>query len=199
MQAYQIPLSSSPPRKKPRISPASQEKLSADVLPRFSPYNRGRIAVFVDGQNLFHAAMQLGIEIDYIKLLRCLTADSRLLRSFFYTGYDTGHNKQQNFLHWLRRHGYRVVAKELTQFSDGSKKADMTVEIAIDMMTLVSRYNTAVLVSGDGDLAYAVDAVCYQGVRVEVVGLRSMTSDRLINFADSYIDLAEIGHQIHKS
>jgi len=50
-------------------------------------------------------------------------------------------------------------------------------------------YDTAVLVSGDGDLAYAVNAVSYQGVRVEVVSLRSMTSDSLFNVADRYIDL----------
>ncbi|NER00883.1 MAG: NYN domain-containing protein, partial [Cyanothece sp. SIO2G6] len=54
-------------------------------------------------------------------------------------------------------------------------------------------------VSGDGDLAYAVDAVSYQGVRVEVVSLRSMTSDSLINVADRYIDLDAIKEDIQKS
>lgn len=48
--------------------------------------NRGRVAIFIDGSNLFYAALQLGIEIDYTKLLCRLTAGSRLLRSFFYTG-----------------------------------------------------------------------------------------------------------------
>jgi len=49
-----------------------------------------------------------------------------------------------------------------------------------------------VLVSGDGDLAYAVNAVSYRGARVEVVSLRSMTSDSLINVSDRYIDLEGI-------
>jgi uncharacterized LabA/DUF88 family protein len=56
-----------------------------------------------------------------------------------------------------------------------------------------------VLVSGDGDLAYAVNAVSYQGVRVEVVSLRSMTSDQLINLADRYIDLESVKDQIKKT
>jgi len=99
----------------------------------------------------------------------------------------------------MRRNGYRVVTKELTQLPDGSKKADLDVEIAVDMMTLVGCYDTAILVSGDGDLAYAVNAVSYQGVRVEVVSLRSMTSDSLINYADSYIDLDTIKDDIQKS
>lgn len=160
--------------------------------------NRGRLAIFIDGSNLFYAALQLGVEIDYTKLLCHLTAGSRLLRSFFYTGVDRTNEKQQGFLLWMRRNGYRVIAKDLIQLPDGSKKANLDVEIAVDMMALVGSYDTAVLVSGDGDLAYAVDAVSYRGVRVEVVSLRSMTSDSLINVADRYIDLDAIKDDIQK-
>ena len=148
---------------------------------------------------MFYAALQLGIEIDYSKLLYRLTGGSRLLRSFFYTGVDRTNEKQQGFLLWMRRNGYRVIAKDLVQLPDGSKKANLDVEIAVDMMALVSAYDTAVLVSGDGDLAYAVDAVSYRGARVEVVSLRSMTSDSLINVADRYIDLDQIKEDIQKS
>ncbi len=161
--------------------------------------NRGRIAIFIDGSNLFYAALQLGIEIDYTKLLCRLTGGSRLLRSFFYTGVDPTNEKQQGFLLWMRRNGYRVITKELVQLPDGSKKANLDVEIAVDMISLVGCYDTAILVSGDGDLAYAVDAISYRGVRVEVVSLRSMTSDSLINVADRYIDLEGIKTEIQKS
>lgn len=161
--------------------------------------NRGRVAIFIDGSNLFYAAMQLGIEIDYTKLLCRLTAGSRLLRSFFYTGVDRANEKQQGFLLWMRRNGYRVIAKDLVQLPDGSKKANLDVEIAVDMMALVGSYDTAVLVSGDGDLAYAVDSVSYRGVRIEVVSLRAMTSDSLINVADRYIDLEHIKEDIQKN
>lgn len=161
--------------------------------------NRGRVAIFIDGSNLFYAALQLGIEIDYSKLLCHLTQGSRLFRSFFYTGVDPTNEKQQGFLLWMRRNGYRVVSKELVQLPDGSKKANLDVEIAVDMMALVGCYDTAILVSGDGDLAYAVDAVSYRGARVEVVSLRSMTSDSLINVADRYIDLESIREEIQKA
>ena len=73
--------------------------------------NRGRVAIFIDGSNLFYAALQLGIEIDYTKLLCRLTGGSRLLRSFFYTGVDRNNEKQQGFLLWMRRNGYRVISK----------------------------------------------------------------------------------------
>ncbi|NEO25894.1 MAG: NYN domain-containing protein, partial [Kamptonema sp. SIO4C4] len=161
--------------------------------------NRGRVAIFIDGSNLFYAALQLGLEIDYSKLLYRLTGGSRLLRAFFYTGVDRSNEKQQGFLLWMRRNGYRVIAKDLVQLPDGSKKANLDVEIAVDMMALVHAYDTAILVSGDGDLAYAVDAVSYRGARVEVVSLRAMTSDNLINVADRYIDLDQIKGDVQKS
>jgi len=170
-----------------------------EKIPVFNDLNRGRVAIFIDGSNLFYAALQLGIEINYTKLLRHLTSGAKLLRAFFYTGVDSANEKQNNFLLWMRRNGYRVVTKELIQFPDGSKKADMDVEIVVDMMTLVGHYDTAILVSGDGDLAYAVNAVSYHGVRVEVVSLRGMTSDSLINLADSYIDLNTIKDRIQKT
>jgi len=161
--------------------------------------NRNRVAIFIDGSNLFYAAMQLGIELDYTRLLSCLTANARLLRAFFYTGIDRANEKQQGFLLWMRRNGYRVVTKDLIQLPDGSKKANLDVEIAVDMLTLADHVDTAILVSGDGDLSYAVNAIAYRGVRVAVVSLRSMTSDSLINVADCYIDLETIKQTIQKS
>ena len=161
--------------------------------------NRGRIAIFIDGSNLFYAALQLGIEIDYTRLLSRLTSGSKLFRAFFYTGVDRANEKQQGFLLWMRRNGYRVIAKDLVQLPDGSKKANLDVEIAVDMLTLSDCYDTAVLVSGDGDLAYAVDAASYKGVRIEVISLRSMTSDTLINVSDRYIDLDIVKDDIRKS
>jgi uncharacterized LabA/DUF88 family protein len=164
----------------------------------FSNSNRSRVAIFIDGANLFHASLQLGLEIDYAKLLCCLTKNARLLRAFFYTGVERTNEKQQGFLLWMRRNGYRVVTKDLVQHPDGSKKANLDVEIAVDMINLAPYYDTAVLVSGDGDLAYAVNALSYQGVRVEIVSVRSMTSDSLIDVADDFIDIDTIKEHIQK-
>jgi uncharacterized LabA/DUF88 family protein len=160
--------------------------------------NRGRVAIFIDGSNLFYAALQLGIEIDYAKLLMLLSRGSKLLRAFFYTGVDRTNDKQQGFILWMRRNGYRLVTKDVVQFPDGSKKANLDVEIAVDMLNLAPYYDTAILVSGDGDLAYAVNTVSYKGVRVEVMSLRSMTSDSLINVADCFVDIDSIKQYIQK-
>ncbi|MBW4520519.1 MAG: NYN domain-containing protein [Scytolyngbya sp. HA4215-MV1] len=160
---------------------------------------RNRVVILIDGSNLFYAASNLGLEIDYLKLLRCLIKNRRLVRAYFYTGADRTNEKQQGFLHWMRRNGYRVVAKDLIQFPDGSRKANVGVEIAVDMMKLASYCDEIVLLSGDGNLAYAVNAIAYRGVQIEVVSLRSMTSDSLINVADRYIDLAMIKADVQRT
>jgi uncharacterized LabA/DUF88 family protein len=160
--------------------------------------HRGRVAVFIDGNNLFHAARFHNIDIDYNKLLRVLMGDGRLLRAFFYTGVDIGAERQQGFLLWMRRNGFRVVQKELKTFYDGTRKANLDVEIAVDMLSLAGRYDTAVLVSGDEDFVYAINAVAYKGCRVEVAGFRSNTAPRLIDVADFFVDLGDIADLIRK-
>ena len=159
---------------------------------------RGRVAVFIDGNNLFHAARFHNIDIDYNRLLQVLLGDGRLLRAFFYTGVDAGAERQQGFLLWMRRNGFRVVQKELKTFYDGTRKANLDVEIAVDMLSLAGKYDTAVLVSGDEDFVYAVNAVAYKGCRVEVAGFRSNTAPKLIDVADFFIDLGEIGDMVRK-
>jgi uncharacterized LabA/DUF88 family protein len=152
--------------------------------------HRGRVAVFIDGNNLFHAARFHNIDIDYNKLLRVLLGDGRLLRAFFYTGVDVGAERQQGFLLWMRRNGFRVIQKELKTFYDGTRKANLDVEIAVDMLSLAGRYDTAVLVSGN--------AVAYKGCRVEIAGFRSNTAPKLIDVSDYFIDLGEIADKVRK-
>jgi uncharacterized LabA/DUF88 family protein len=140
----------------------------------------------------------LGIEIDYVKLLCSLTKTSRLLRAFFYTGLDVGNERQQGFLLWMRRNGYRVFTKDMSVVVDNYKKPNLNVEIAVDMITLAPYYDTAILVSGDGDLSYAVNAVSSMGARVEVIGLQTTTSDYLIDVADEFTDFDSIKQHLKK-
>ncbi|MBD1855955.1 MULTISPECIES: NYN domain-containing protein [Leptolyngbya] len=157
-----------------------------------------RVVILIDGANLFYAAMQLGMEIDYTRLLQCLTGDRSLVRAYFYTGVDRANEKQQRFLLWMRHNGFRVVSKELIQHPDGSKKADLNIEIAVDMITLSQHCDTIILLSGTGDLTYAVDHVSYRGVKIEVVSLPTMTSDSLIHVSDHFIDLTHLKPNIEK-
>jgi uncharacterized LabA/DUF88 family protein len=163
-----------------------------------NPVSNERVVILIDGASLFYSASQLGIEIDYAKLLCCLTQQRRLVRAYFYTGVDSTNEKQQRFLLWMRRHGYRVVTKDLITHTDGSQKANLEVEMAIDMMTLAQYCDRIILLTGNGDLSYAVDKIAYQGIQVEIVGLASMTSNHLIDLADRFIDLTMLQDSIKK-
>lgn len=185
---------SSPSSSVPAASPTGDPLFASEN----HDWSSQRVVVLIDGSNLFYATSYLNLEIDYVKLLRFLVKNRRLVRAYFYTGVDRGNDKQQGFLHWMRRNGYRVVAKDLIQFPDGSKKANVQVEIAVDMMTLADYCDTMVLLSGDGALTYAANAVTYRGVQIELVSLRSMTSDSLINVADRYTDLDTIKTYIQR-
>ena len=157
-----------------------------------------RIAIFIDGSNLFYAASHLNIEVDYRRLLATLVRGRRLLRAYFYTGVDPQNEKQRGFLLWLNRHGHRVVSKELTYLPDGSRRANMHVEMAVDMMRIADHCSTLTLLGGDGNLTYALQVLSQRGTSIEVVSLQSMTSDSLIDLADSYTDLADLRNEIKR-
>jgi uncharacterized LabA/DUF88 family protein len=157
-----------------------------------------RVVILVDGNSLFKAASVMQIEIDYEKLLQVLVGDRQQLQALFYTGANPGNQKQMAFLRWMRNHGYRVVQKELTQAPDGTRTAELGVEIAIDLLRMAELTETIILVSQDEQLAYAAETVVRKGVILELVGLRSLSSDRLVNLADRFIDLAVIKHSIQR-
>jgi uncharacterized LabA/DUF88 family protein len=151
-------------------------------------------AVFIDGNNLFHAARFHNVDIDYNSFTGP-AGDGRLLRAFFYTGVDTGAERQQGFLLWMRRNGFRVIRTQ--DLYDGTRKANLDVEIAVDMLSLAGKYDTAVRSPATG-FVYAVNAVAYKGCRVEVAGFRSNSAPKLIDVADYFIDLSEIAHLVKK-
>jgi uncharacterized LabA/DUF88 family protein len=164
--------------------------LESDTL-GFPPYFE-KVALFIDLGNLYFAARKLNIRVDYTRMVEVLTKGRRLLRSFAYAGVDPHSPESQGYLTWMKRHGFRVVTKHLRRFPDGTVKANLDVELAIDMLMIAQHIDTAVLVSGDGDFVRLVEAVQFKGVRVEVVGLAEMTAMALIDVADTFTELSEL-------
>lgn len=150
------------------------------------------VAVFVDVANIFYAAKAAGVDIDYVTLLRAATAGRDFVRAYAYTGLDPENENQRNFHAFLQRHGYRVVSKDIRKYGDGKVKANLDIELVVDMLKTARNLDIAVLVSGDGDFAPAVKAVQEMGVRVEVISFRGNTSSDLIEVADQFIDITQI-------
>ena len=150
------------------------------------------VAVFVDVANIFYAAKAAGVDIDYVTLLKAGSAGRDLVRAYAYTGLDPENENQRNFHDFLRRSGYKVVSKDIRKYGDGKVKANLDIELVVDMMKTARNLDVAIVVSGDGDFAPAIRAVQEMGVRVEVISFRGNTSSDLIDVADLFTDIVQI-------
>ncbi len=150
------------------------------------------VAVFVDVANIFYAAKAAGVDIDYVTLLKASSAGRDLVRAYAYTGLDPDNDNQRNFHDFLRRSGYKVVSKDIRKYGDGKVKANLDIELVVDMMKTARNLDVAIVVSGDGDFAPAIRAVQEMGVRVEVVSFRGNTSSDLMDVADQFTDIIQI-------
>jgi uncharacterized LabA/DUF88 family protein len=150
------------------------------------------VAVFVDVANIFYAAKAAGVDIDYVTLLKSATAGRDFVRAYAYTGLDPDNENQRNFHQFLARHQYKVVSKDIRKYGDGKVKANLDIELVVDLMKTARNLDIAVIVSGDGDFASAIRAVQEMGVRVEVISFRGNTSSDLIEVADLFTDITQI-------
>jgi uncharacterized LabA/DUF88 family protein len=150
------------------------------------------VAVFVDVANIFYAAKAAGIDIDYVTLLKSATANRDFVRAYAYTGLDPENENQRQFHAFLARSGYKVVSKDIRKYGDGRVKANLDIELVVDMMRMAEKLDIAIVVSGDGDFAPAIAAVQQKGVRVEVISFRGNTSSDLIDVADVFIDITNV-------
>ncbi len=150
------------------------------------------VAVFVDVANIFYAAKAAGVDIDYVTLLKSATAGRDFVRAYAYTGLDPENENQKQFHGFLARSGYKVVSKDIRKYGDGRVKANLDIELVVDLMRMAEKLDVAVIISGDGDFAPAIYAVQQQGVRVEVISFRGNTSSDLIDAADIFIDISTV-------
>jgi uncharacterized LabA/DUF88 family protein len=150
------------------------------------------VAVFVDVANIFYAAKAAGVDIDYVTLLKSAVSGRDFVRAYAYTGLDPDNENQRNFHSFLARHGYRVVSKDIRKYGDGKVKANLDIELVVDLMKTARNLDVAIIVSGDGDFAPAIRAVQEMGVRCEVISFRGNTSSDLIEVADLFTDITQI-------
>ena len=172
-------------------------------------YPQERLALFIDGANLYSAARSLGFEIDYKRLLQLFQTKGRLIRAFYYTALieDQEYSPIRPLVDWLDYNGYTMVTKPLKEFTDAygrrKVKGNMDIELAIDMLEMSDRLDHIVLFSGDGDFRRLVEAVQRKGVRVSVgSSIRTqppMVADDLRRQADTFIDLQDLMAQIQRA
>jgi uncharacterized LabA/DUF88 family protein len=150
------------------------------------------VAVFVDVANLYYSARGQDVDVDYVALLKAATKGRDLIRAYAYSGLDPENENQRKFIDFLNKNGYKVLTKDIRKFGDGRVKANLDIELVVDLFRLADRMDIAVIISGDGDFAPAIRALQDKGVRCEVISFRPNTSSDLIAVADEFIDIMKI-------
>ena len=169
-------------------------------------YPEERVALFIDGANLYSAARGLGFDIDYRRLLELFRTKGRLVRAFYYTALveDQEYSPIRPLVDWLDYNGYTMVTKPTKEFTDSMGrrriKGNMDIELAIDMHDMAPHLDHAVIFSGDSDLRRLVESVQRRGVRVTVISTirtqPAMIADDLRRQADAFLDLADLAEHV---
>ena len=165
-------------------------------------YRDERLALFIDGSNLYAAAKALQFDIDYKLLRQEFRQRGRLLRAFYYTALleNDDYSPIRPLVDWLHYNGFTMVTKPAKEFTDSQGrrkiKGNMDIDLAVNAMETADHVDHIVLFSGDGDFRPLVESLQRQGVRVSVVStIRSqppMISDDLRRQADNFIELDEL-------
>ena len=165
-----------------------------------------RIALFIDGANLYATSKSLGFDIDYKRLLAMFRGKGRLVRALYYTALaeEQEYSSIRPLIDWLDYNGYTMVTKPTKEYTDASGrrkiKGNMDIELTVDAMQLADQLDHVVLFSGDGDFRSLVAALQDKGLRVSVFStLRTqppMVADELRRQADQFIDIADLEEQI---
>src|SRR5688572_14677148 len=169
-------------------------------------YPNERIALFIDGANLYATAKSLGFDIDYKRLLALFGSKGQLVRALYYTALveDQEYSSIRPLIDWLDYNGYSMVTKPTKEYTDASGrrkiKGNMDIELAVDAMQLSEHLDHIVLFSGDGDFRSLVAALQQKGRRVSVASTLqtqpAMVADELRRQADQFIDLADLEKDI---
>jgi uncharacterized LabA/DUF88 family protein len=169
-------------------------------------YPNERMALFIDGANLYATAKSLAFDIDYKRLLALFRSKGQLVRALYYTALieDQEYSSIRPLIDWLDYNGYTMVTKPTKEFVDAMGrrkiKGNMDIELAVDAMELADHLDHIVLFSGDGDFRSLVEALQHKGKRVSVVSTLAttppMVADELRRHADQFIDLANLQNEI---
>ena len=169
-------------------------------------YRDDRLALFIDGSNLYSAARALGFDIDYRKLLSEFASRGKLIRAYYYTALmeNEEYSPIRPLVDWLEYNGYSLVTKPTKEYTDSAGrrkiKGNMDIELAIDAMEMADHVDHLVIFSGDGDFRSLVEALQRKGKRVSIVStIRSqppMIADELRRQADAFIELEELNDVI---
>ena len=165
-----------------------------------------RIALFIDGSNLYSTIKSLNIKIDYKLLLNYFSSRGNLVRALYYTAIieSEPNSPVKSLANWLEYNGFTVITKPVKTFIDGNGrtklKGNLDIELAMDAIRLADYLDHIVIFSGDSDFKSLLEAIQNKGVKTTVVSTMQsqppMIGDELRRQADRFIDINDIHSSI---
>lgn len=148
---------------------------------------REKVIVFIDGNNLYHSLGRMfdNEKTDYFnfeKFIKYIVGDRKVIETYYYIGsFDINYNSesyanQQRFFNKLRKiKDFNLIVCRMQKIKVDGKfiyqvKED-DIRLALDMTKLVDKYDTAILVSNDGDFVPAIESVQEKDRKVENIGI----------------------------
>lgn len=164
-----------------------KEERIARIIENLKESHRRR-GVFVDVQNIYHTTGRR--RVNYEVLRDVLDNGNTTFVAFkSYNPKDPGDNK---FVDALALIGYRVITKPIRELPDGTIKANMDMEMAMEILGQSPHLDEVVLVSGDGDFVPLINYLVQQGKYTVVIGPESYTARELIHLCHIFICLSDL-------
>ena len=165
---------------------------------------RNRLAIFIDGSNLYNG-MRENLEstrVNLQELIKQLMFDRTMIRSYYYNAaltedYDDDLREgQQRFFESLSRIPYVTVRLgRLYRRNDGllvEKGIDVAIAVESLCLAYENAYDTALLVSGDGDYVQLLEALKRKGKHIEVAMFKSQSAGILLEHVDVFHPLDDL-------
>lgn len=174
-----------------------------------------KVVVFIDGSNHYHIVKKMFntdclSAFDFDAFIKYLVGERNLIRTYYYTapldknyispkGKKSGQEtyaKQQQFFEKLKKIPYfsLILCRMQKETINGKihyRVKEDDINLAVDMVKLAynDAYDTAILVSSDGDFVPAIKVVKETGKKVENIGFENKFSWHLKNECDKYRQL----------
>lgn len=162
-----------------------------------------KVSVFIDVQNIQQVFEKQGAEIRYDRLKDYLTErykkEGGEIKFSAFIPYRLSDENRLKLIDAISLIGYRVLSKLAKDRPDGSVKANMDVEMVLEMITNSEYVDEIVLITGDSDFEPLIHFLSRRGKRILLIGPgRGPTAIEIIRASDEFENLDEIGDVVLK-
>jgi uncharacterized LabA/DUF88 family protein len=167
-----------------------------------------RVAIFVDGANMFYAQKANGWHIDFRKVRDYFSVNREIYGAFYFTATPPVDDlqavrKYRSFRGFLISNDWTVIDKEVKVIVDKATgqrklKGNLDIEVVFRMLTSAEGWDIGYLLGGDSDYLPILEHLANLGKKIIVVARRETTAVELINVAHQFIDLNAIRGRIER-